>query len=151
MAVVLLDLQKRLTPDRDRLERHALWGLQSIRKSSADLTIVLVNDRRMRALNATYRGKNRTTDVLSFEPGPVLPGTPARSRFFGEIVIALPRAYAQAAKLGISFDDELSNLLIHGLCHLQGYDHESEMDAAIMEPKEQAIMARLGYPDPYGV
>ncbi len=142
MAVVLLDLQRKLTIDRDRLERHALRGLRSARKSSANLTIVLVNDRRMRALNATYRSKNRTTDVLSFEAGPAIPGTGPRSRFLGEIVIALPRALDQAKRLGITFDDEVSNLLIHGLCHLLGYDHEKGDREALEMKKAEEKMAR---------
>ena len=142
MAVVILDFQRKLAIDRDRLERHALLGLRSIRKSSADLTIVLVNDRRMRALNATYRNKNRTTDVLSFEPGPTIPGTTARSRFLGEIVIALPRAFSQAKKLGITLDDEVSNLLIHGLCHLLGYDHEKGDREALEMKRAEEKMAR---------
>ncbi len=143
MAVVILDLQRKIRIDKDRLRRHSLWALQSVRMSPCELTIVLVNDRRMRALNATYRDKRGTTDVLSFEAGPPYPGQPSRTaRVLGEIVISLPRALAQANRFDIPVDDEITNLVIHGLCHLLGYDHErGEVEAREMKQAE-AKMAR---------
>lgn len=143
MAVVILDLQRKIRVDKDRLRRHSLWALQSVRMSSCDLTLVLVNDRRMRSLNAAYRKKRGTTDVLSFEAGPTPPGQPSRTaRFLGEIVISLPRALAQANRFDIPADDEITNLLIHGLCHLLGYDHERGDREAREMKQAEAKMAR---------
>ncbi|MCL4486031.1 MAG: rRNA maturation RNase YbeY [Nitrospirae bacterium] len=150
MAVDILDLQRTINIDKDRLGRHALWGLRTMGRSSWDLTIVLVNDRRMRALNAAYRNKRRTTDVLSFEAGPPLPGMPSpKNPFLGEIVISLPRAFAQADTVDIPLDDEITNLMIHGLCHLLGYDHErGEQEAREMKKAEDRMARAIRKKEP---
>ncbi len=122
MAIDILSFQRALPVDRDRLQRHTRLAMEALGQQGARVSLVLVNDRRMRALNRSYRGKSATTDVLSFDGPSGLP--PGEARYLGEIVISVPRAYRQAATEGIAPDDEISNLMIHGLCHLLGYDHE---------------------------
>ena len=136
MALEILSLQRTLPVDGDRLHQHAQWAMDALGCSKESLSLVLVNDRRMRGLNRDYRGKSSTTDVLSFEGPADIPILD--SRFLGEIVISVPRAYRQALSEGIPPDDELSNLMIHGLCHLLGYDHErGEEDRRLMKEVEE--------------
>ncbi len=104
----------------------------------------------MRRLNRLYRRKDRTTDVLAFP----IRQHPARSapralrpvpRLLGDVVISLPQAERQAARAGHALDHELTVLVIHGLLHLLGYDHErSARDAARMSRRESLVLRRLG-------
>ena len=98
--------------------------------------------RRCRALNRDYRGKDAATNVLSFpQPAPLL----------GDIILARETVVREAAEKGVSFEAHLVHLIIHGWLHLQGYDHETEADAARMEAIEIAALARLGIDNPYQV
>ena len=103
-------------------------------KARGSLTIALVSDQRIRALNRQFRGKDRTTDVLSF---------PAEERGrLGDVVIAIGVAREQAAEAGHSLGAELRVLALHGLLHLLGYDHER--DAGRMARVEARLRARGG-------
>ncbi len=115
--------------------------LDSIGETEAEVSIECVGDGRMRRLNREYRGNDRTTDVLAFasrEAG----GPP--SPLLGDVVISVPAAIRQAYSLGHSLNEELARLLIHGVLHLVGYDHErSAQEAQRMRRKEQALLATL--------
>jgi rRNA maturation RNase YbeY len=115
--------------------------LASVGESQAELSLELVGDRRMRRLNRTYRKKDRTTDVLAFpmreshNPCPML---------LGDVVISVPTAIRQAKESGRSVGDELAALLVHGVLHLCGYDHErSAREAVRMRRRETAIVKML--------
>lgn len=117
--------------------------LRSIGLPDADLSILFVGDRAMRSLNLRYRGKDRTTDVLSFS---------AREGKFshiqpyvlGDIVISVPRAKRQAEAAGHRLGREIEILLIHGLLHLLGYNHErSEREARRMKRRELQLLKRF--------
>ncbi len=98
----------------------------------------------MRTLNRRYRGKDRTTDVLSF---PMREGAFAdlRPELLGDIVISVPAAERQAKEAGHSLIREIERLLVHGLLHLLGYDHERGPAAARrMRRREREILERLG-------
>jgi len=102
------------------------------------LSVEFVGDHRMRRLNAQYRGRDMTTDVLAFAmregPGPSSP-------LLGDVVISVPQAIRQAAEQGHSIQRELATLLIHGILHLLGYDHErSASEARRMQRKEWALL-----------
>lgn len=90
-------------------------------ESDAELGLEMVGDRRMRRLNREYRGRDRTTDVLAFplrtEQGP---GSP----LLGDVVVSVPAAIRQWPLYSDTLDEELARLLIHGILHLLGYDHE---------------------------
>jgi probable rRNA maturation factor len=92
------------------------------RTEATRITLVLCGDRAVRALNRAFRGKDRTTDVLSFPAGSAL--TPDGERHLGDVVISVPQAARQAAAGGRSLDREVRILAIHGYLHLLGYDHE---------------------------
>jgi probable rRNA maturation factor len=111
----------------------------------------VVGDRKMRALNRSYRGMDRTTDVLSFsmlegEGGAVaLMGADDLPVVLGDVAISAPRAAAQAEMLGHSLEREMVFLLVHGILHLAGYDHErSKTDERKMLRKQKELMELLG-------
>jgi probable rRNA maturation factor len=122
-----------------RADAHAVLVAAGL--SAPELSVLLVDDARMRALNATWRGKDVTTDVLSFpqqEP-------PVRGGLLGDVVISVPTAQAQANALGHDLLTELRVLLVHGICHLLGHDHElGEEPAAEMAREEVRLLGALG-------
>ena len=91
-------------------------------RSASSVTIALVGDARMRRLNLRHRGKNRTTDVLSFDGG----ASPDGRAHLGDIVISVPQAARQAREAGHALSQELRVLIVHGWLHLLGYDHERD-------------------------
>ena len=112
--------------------------LHAVGESGSDLGIELVGDRRMRRLNRLYRGKDASTDVLAFSiregPGP-------KSSLLGDVVVSIPAVARQAREHHHSEDRELAVLLIHGLLHLCGYDHErGEKEAERMRRRERVLL-----------
>lgn len=113
--------------------------------ADAELSIALVGDEEMQRLNAAYRGKDRPTDVLSFEMGDDAPGG---VRLLGDVVISLDTAARQAAEHGVGLAEEVRVLLAHGLLHLLGYDHErSRPEARRMFARQRALLRRLAAAD----
>ena len=107
--------------------------------SDAELSILLTTDKEIQQLNAQYRGKDAPTDVLSF---PQLEDEPPDgSALLGDIVISMETANRQADEHGVSFQEEILRLLIHGLLHLLGYDHENvtPAEAERMQSKEAEL------------
>jgi probable rRNA maturation factor len=143
-----------VTIDLTRLGRLARAILANVGEPSAELGILFVGDQRMRGLNRRYRGKDRTTDVLAFAMREaVMPyalrqvqGRPLHctSDILGDVVIAVPTAVRQAKQGRRSLNEELSVLLIHGILHLCGYDHErGEKEARRMHRRERMILRSL--------
>jgi len=95
-------------------------------KARGDLSIAIVSDARMRALNRQFRGKDAVTDVLSFPSDPSTSLRAGEPRFLGDIVIAAGVASKQAKAAGHTVQTEVRVLALHGLLHLIGYDHESD-------------------------
>lgn len=123
------------------LRKIAASLLRAVKQSGAELSIAVVGDREMRPLNAKYRKKNQTTDVLSFlvEDQPVSGG-----KILGDVVISVERARCQAKERGKTLKSEMVTLLIHGILHLLGYDHEkSPRQARIMFAYERKLYAHL--------
>lgn len=112
-----------------------------------ELSVVVTDDETVRELNRRYLGIDTPTDVLSFgldsEEAFVTPTAGLRQP--GEIVIAFPTAVRQAEQARHSLDDELAHLLVHGVLHLLGYDHESSGDAKAMREREEAILRRSAH------
>jgi probable rRNA maturation factor len=103
-------------------------------RSAAEVSVLFCGDRKIRSLNRRYRGKDRPTDVLAF---------PAESGgLLGDIVISLPYASRRARRLGEPPAKEVGRLLLHGLLHLRGYDHET--DRGEMDSLEAKLRGRLG-------
>lgn len=117
----------------------------------AEIALALGDDALLRRLNRDYRGRDKPTNVLSF-PFAAPPGTLAQSgRFLGDVAVARETLLAEAAAEGKPAVNHLSHLIVHGVLHLLGYDHERAADARRMEALERKILAGLGIPDPYRV
>lgn len=111
--------------------------------AAADITILLTSDDTVRELNARYRGKDAPTNVLSF------PAPQSARPHLGDIALTYGVCAAEAEAQGKPLSHHLTHLTVHGVLHLLGYDHESELDADAMEALERTILSRLGVPDPY--
>lgn len=115
----------------------------------AELAVMLTDDDSIRTLNASFRGFDKPTNVLSF-PAPTSGHRPAdMPRALGDIAIAYQTVRREADAEGKRFGDHLSHLAVHGFLHLLGHDHETDAEAEAMEATERAVLARLGIPDPY--
>lgn len=127
-----------------RLKQAAEAALEEIKKEKAEVSLALVGGKRMRALNKTYRGKDKPTDVLSFsqiERSKKFVKAPEKIIRLGEVVVCLPVARKQAKRSKHSLLKELIILLIHGILHLAGYEHErSAREAKKMEKAQNKIM-----------
>ncbi|MCS6296005.1 MAG: rRNA maturation RNase YbeY [Nitrospira sp.] len=124
------------------LRKLASRILQSIGEREALLSLEIVGDVRMRRLNRTFRHRDKTTDVLAFATREG-PGPP--SSLLGDVVISLPQAIRQARRHQRGIDHEIVVLLIHGMLHLCGYDHErSETEARRMARRERAVLRGIG-------
>ncbi len=128
--------------NRRLLARKAKAALEAVALGGWELSVALVGDGEIRRLNREYRRRDRPTDVLSFSLREGRFGSIARS--LGDVVISLETAVRQADEQGASLGDEVDRLLVHGILHLAGYDHEvSEREARRMRRKENAILRML--------
>lgn len=125
-----------------RVLRHAADG----EAVGGDVSVMLTNDQAMRTLNAHWRGKDQATNVLSFAPPQ---GVRGGSNSLGDLALGLQVLRREAEEQGKSLEAHFAHLLVHGLLHLLGYDHDMETDAERMERRERELLAELGFPDPY--
>lgn len=114
----------------------------------AELTVVLADDAFIQELNYTYRGKNKPTNVLSFPSYPESRSLNSDSSL-GDIILALGTIQKEAKAQQKTLKDHAMHLIVHGVLHLLGYDHENEKEAASMEEKEIKILNKLGIKNPY--
>ncbi len=114
---------------------------------NCEVSVVLTDDAAIRALNRDWRGRDAATNVLSF-PAPESPaiGLPAA---LGDVVLAYETIAREAERDGKPFRHHLAHLVVHGMLHLLGHDHEADDDAERMEEAERRILRRLGVDDPY--
>ena len=124
-----------------RLKKIAQVLLELAERRDVELSLALIGNAEMQKLNARYRHKNYSTDVLSF-PGPE--NLPTRAPVIGDVIISVDKAREQAKQQRHTVDREIVTLLIHGFVHLLGYDHErSAHDARIMARLEKKMVRRL--------
>lgn len=110
------------------------------------VSVLFADDAAVRALNRDFRGKDKPTNVLSF---PSDPDAPAELRYLGDVALAFQTCKAEASAQQKSLDDHVQHLLIHGMLHLIGYNHQDEASAAKMEALEISMLKGLGISDPY--
>lgn len=110
----------------------------------ASLSIRVVGTAESRRLNRTWRGKDKPTNVLSF------PAPATQSPLLGDLAICAPVVAREAREQGKSAQAHWAHMVVHGVLHLLGYDHELDRDAAVMEARETALLANFGYANPYG-
>ena len=122
-----------------RFLQNVWTGLHAGRKTptAAELTVVFLNNKQMQTYNRKYRKKNYPTDVLSFPVNEVVDG----ERYLGDLLISVPKAASQAVEKGHSLSRELRILLLHGILHLLGYDHET--DNGQMERLERRLQKKF--------
>jgi probable rRNA maturation factor len=125
------------------LPRHrvARW-LRAALEAPAELTVRIVGVDEGQALNRSFRGKDYATNVLTFDyqHEPVV---------VADLVLAAPVVEAEAMALGVDVSAHYAHLLVHGALHAQGYDHEADDEAAVMEARETELLLGLGLHDPY--
>ena len=139
--IEVVNRQRQRSIDSERWRRFVEAALERLGKEREGAIVAFVSDRRMRELNREFRGLRRTTDVLSFPN--------EREQFersfdggIGDVVISVEQAARQASEHGLSFETEVAQLILHGLLHLCGYDHET--DDGEMNRLELRIRRQLG-------
>jgi probable rRNA maturation factor len=158
MVIDLINLQRKIKLDLVPIRAFVADLSRSVAEAEhKTFSVAFVSDDRMKQLNAAFRGKNSTTDVLSFpesEPPAVAggltqqldhiqpPTTVGGSDFLGDIVVSAEQAAKQAAENGLTLEGEIKQLILHGLLHLCGYDHET--DNGEMNKLELALRKKLG-------
>jgi probable rRNA maturation factor len=139
--IEVISRQRNRPIDREHWQAFTAKALKLTRAGDPDVTVVFISDRAMREINRQWRGKRVTTDVLSF---------PANQDEFeklgglnlGDILISIEQAARQSKEHGLSFENEIAQLILHGLLHLSGYDHET--DQGEMNRLELRLRKRLG-------
>ncbi|HLH48744.1 MAG TPA: rRNA maturation RNase YbeY [Roseiarcus sp.] len=114
---------------------------------AAEVSVQLVDDERIRALNARWRGLDKPTNVLSFPAAPA--GRLAASPLLGDIVVAYETTSREAEDERISLGDHFVHLVVHGFLHLVGFDHQDDEEADVMEALETRVLKGLAIADPY--
>ncbi|WP_309627054.1 rRNA maturation RNase YbeY [Brevundimonas sp.] len=126
------------------VERAAMAALGD---REGGIVILLTDNETVRDLNDRFRGKDRPTNVLSF-PAAEMPGVEGAAPL-GDIVLAYGVCAAEATEQSKTLRNHLTHLVVHGVLHLLGRDHEDDAEAEAMEGEERAVLARLGVSDPY--
>jgi len=136
-------------PKTGDIQRWVRAALQEIGAPGepTDLCIRVVDSDEARVLNERYRGIDKPTNVLSFPAQVDVPG----ANILGDVVICAPVVSAEAADQGKNVGDHFAHMVVHGVLHLAGYDHEEPQDAELMEALEIRILERVGVTDPYTV
>ena len=139
--ITIYNLQKKIEVEKSVFEEFTIRAkkLADLDEAAA-ITIAFVPDKRMKQLNDLFRGKNTTTDVLSFPHGP--DEFDPDNDNLGDIVISVEQAQKQAAENGLTLEAEIKQLILHGLLHLCGYDHET--DGGEMNARELDLRDKLG-------
>ncbi len=122
------------------------WVKAALEGREAELTVRLVNKETISALNRTYRHREGPTNVLSF---PFDPPPGIEMDYLGDILLCAPRIQEEAQEQQKPLEAHYAHLTLHGVLHLLGFDHHTPAEAEVMEGRERALMASLGYGDPY--
>ena len=123
------------------------WANTALERVAGDLTIRIVDEAERPDLNHRYRGKDKSTNVLSFPYDGDLLDVPV----LGDIVICAPVVHREARDQGKDPRAHWAHMVVHGCLHLLGYDHVRDRDAEVMEARERKVLAELGFPDSYDI
>ncbi|RLP23706.1 rRNA maturation RNase YbeY [Mesorhizobium sp. YM1C-6-2] len=126
----------------------ALYEAGAAYEAGSELSVVFTDDAHIRTLNAGWRNKDKPTNVLSFPAFPVKIGQELPP-MLGDVVLAAETVAREAELEGKPLGHHITHLVVHGVLHLLGHDHEEETEAERMEALERAALARLAIPDPY--
>jgi probable rRNA maturation factor len=129
----------------ERAARAALATIAALPSGNYEIAVVLTDNAEMRTLNRTWRGKNAPTNVLSFPASEALGEVP----FLGDVVLTYETSLKESREDNLTLSDHVSHLVVHGVLHLLGFDHQTEEEAERMEAIERKALATLGIADPY--
>ncbi|WP_026363185.1 rRNA maturation RNase YbeY [Methylopila sp. M107] len=118
-----------------------------VARADAELAVTLADDARVQALNGEWRAKDKPTNVLTFPS--VDPDETADAPMLGDVILAFETVEREAREEGRTLSDHLAHLVVHGVLHIFGYDHEDDDEAEAMEAIETRALARIGVVDPY--
>jgi probable rRNA maturation factor len=138
--IEVINRQRKVPIDCERWEKFAADALTIAPANGAGVTVAFVSDRLMRELNRRWRGKHGTTDVLSF-PAAQDEFEKMEGLSLGDVVVSVEQAARQAVEHGLEFEGEVAQLILHGVLHLCGYDHET--DTGEMNRLELRLRRRL--------
>jgi len=138
----IINEQKALEIDIDLIGQWAVRALELLGKKDVELCVVLTDNDDIRNLNREYLGKDKPTNVISF---PQQEGEGLEGSHLGDVVISAEKAFQEALDAGIETHERIKQLLVHGICHLCGYNHEgvSEETASEMEAAEERLLSLL--------
>lgn len=147
--ITIRNTQRKISIDVEKLHQDAQVILNALRYHDYDLGIWLASDIRIRTYNRDYRNKDKVTDILSFpyhtelKAGErIVPRSP-EDRNLGDLIIAPNYVHHDLARWNQSFEKRMQVLLVHGICHLLGYDHIKDEDYKVMKRKEVTLLKKL--------
>ncbi len=146
--VIVKNLQRKIKLDSAKLEHQARFFLELVKYAHFDLSIVLVNNSTMQSYNRLYRNKNTPTDILSFpmhpnaQPTKRIKATDQAEKNLGDIIMSPEYILADIGLWNQPLEERIIRLLVHGICHLLGYDHETNDEHKKMHRKEQWMFKR---------
>ena len=121
------------------------WAERALQDETGGVCVRVVGAEEAGRLNGRYRGVEKPTNVLSFPSGAEIPG----EKHLGDVVVCAPVVEAEAQERNKRACDHYAHMVVHGVLHLRGFDHESDGDARVMESLEAAILNEIGIADPY--
>jgi len=133
-------------PSNKIISRWAKTALKDIEQEKSELTVRVVDEAEIADLNRTYRGKDKTTNVLSF---PFADPPETATNILGDVVVCAAVIKREAQEQSKAQDAHWAHMIVHGVLHLCGYDHEQQTQAEQMERMETNVLAQLGFPAPY--
>jgi rRNA maturation RNase YbeY len=147
--VTIRNTQRKIGCDIKQIEADVHTLLKALKYEDFDLGILLTTEATIRKYNREYRHKDTPTDILSFpyhthlKPGQRITAITSEDKNLGDLILAPAYIAKDALKLGVSFEHRMQYLLVHGICHLLGYDHIKDADYAVMARKENALLKKL--------
>ncbi len=147
--MILVKSRLRSVPFRNRLKNDVQKILNALGYGDFDVGILLTTDKTIRKYNNKYRNKDKATNVLSFsfypeiKPGQKIVAEADAEKNLGDIIISVEHIKSEAKKLGISFNQRLRQIIVHAVCHLLGYTHDTEKEYMQMKKKEQELLSML--------
>lgn len=147
--ISIKNTQRKIKIDTDKLKKDAQFILDELGYSDFDLGILITTDKKMHEYNKQYRDKDKPTDVLSFpyhphlQAGQKIKVESEEDKNLGDLILAPEYILNDLPKWETTFEKHLQRLLVHGICHLLGYDHIEDADYKIMHKKETALLKKL--------
>ncbi len=147
--ITIKNTQRKITVNVKQLEKDAQTILRILRYEDYDLGIWLTTDKMIRKYNREYRHKDKATDILSFayhatlKAGERIKPKEVEDRNLGDLIISVEYVQNVAEEMDVSLHKRMQVLLVHGICHLLGYDHEVDADYKVMHRKELALLKHL--------